>query len=190
MTTSTPAVDSLQDQIRQQLSQSVNQALIKHQQELQLEREQIKCLTQLLSSCINFSPDEHCLLAIKRLTELLERHQQASDRVCTVLNTLTQSKDAQDLTVNDQGEVVTCLRLDLTELTQRLKIDPAKQAKNLAAAIRNPVAWSTLMNAHPDPDGYQWQFPRSKRGFYDRRNLKIVGTKMVTIEASPSAALN
>jgi hypothetical protein len=187
MTTSTPAVDSPQDQIRHQLSQSVNQALIKHQQELQLEREQIKCLTQLLSSCINFSPDEHCVVAINRLTELLDRHQQASDRVCNVLNTLTQAKDAQGLTVNDQGEVVTCIRLGLSELAQRLKID---QDHKLSAAIRNPLTWSKLINAHPDPDGYQWQFPRSKRGFYRRSNLVIVGNKKVAIEAAPSAALN
>jgi uncharacterized protein YbcC (UPF0753/DUF2309 family) len=187
MTTITPAVDSAQDQIRHQISQSVNQALIKHQQELQLEREQIKCLTQLLSSCINFSPDEHCVVAIKRLTELLDRHQQASDRVCDVLNTLTQAKDAQDLTVNDQGEIVKRLELGLSELAQRLKID---HEHKLSAAIRNPLTWTKLMAAYADSDGYQWQFPHSKRGFYRRSNLVIVGTKKIPIEVAPSAALN
>ncbi len=167
------------------LSQSVNQTLTTHQQQLQLEREQIKCLTQLLSSCVNFSLDEHCLSAIKRLTELLDRHQQSATQVCDVLNTLTQAKDARNLTIDSQGEVATTLTLELAELAQRLGINLSTR---LSKAAHNRADWLKLMNSHPDPDGYQWQAPSLKRGFHHNPHLKIVGTKPVKL--APGSSLN
>lgn len=167
------------------LAQSVNQTLITHQQQIQLEREQIKCLTQLLSSCVNFSLDEHCLSAIKRLTELLEQKQQSSTQVLNILTTLTQAKDAQDLTIDQRGEIATCIKLELGELAQRLKIAKFTQ---VSTATHNITAWSRLMTAHPDPDGYQWQFPSSKRGFYHNTRLQVIGTK--TVHLAPNSSLN
>ncbi len=163
------------------LAQSVNQTLTTHQQQLQLEREQIKCLTQLLSSCVNFSLDEHCLSSIKRLTELLEQQQQASTQVFNILTTLTQAKDAQDLTIDSKGEIATYLTLELGELAQRLGID---KFNKLSAATHHVTDWSKLMSAHPDPDGYQWQLPKSKRGFYHNTRLQVIGTKTVNLGAT------
>jgi hypothetical protein len=167
------------------LAQSVNETLTTHHQELQLEREQIKCLTQLLSSAVNFSLDAHCLSAIERLTELLNRHQQATERVYTVLSTLTQAKDARDLTIDSQGEIATYLKLELGALGQRLGID---RLTKLTKAAHNKGDWSKLMTAHPDPDGYQWQFPGFKGGFYHKIHLQIVGTK--TAKLVPNSSLN
>ena len=165
------------------LAQSVNQTLTTHQQQIQLEREQIKCLTQLLSSCVNFSLDEHCLSAIKRLTELLEQQQQSSTQVFNILTTLTQAKDTQHLTIDQRGEIATCLKLELGELAQRLKID---KFTRLSTATHNLTTWSKLMIAHPDPDGYQWQFPSSKRGFYHNTHLQVTGTKTVKLVTNSS----
>jgi hypothetical protein len=165
------------------LAQSVNQTLTTHQQQIQLEREQIKCLTQLLSSCVNFSLDEHCLSAIKRLTELLEQQQQSSTQVFNILTTLTQAKDAQNLTIDQRGEIATGLKLELGELAQRLKID---NFTKLSTATHSLASWSRLMVAYPDPDGYQWQFPSSKRGFYHNPRLQVVGTKTVNLAANSS----
>jgi hypothetical protein len=166
------------------LAQSVNQTLTTHQHQIELEREQIKCLTQLLSSCVNFNPDQECLTAIKRLTELLEQHQQAATQVVAVLNTLTQAKDARSLTIDSQGEIATCLKLELSELAQRLKID---KFTKLSTAAHNATDWSKLMLAHPDPDGYQWQFPRAKRGFYHNTHLQVIGTKTVQLVSASSS---
>jgi hypothetical protein len=165
------------------LAQSVNQTLTTHQQQIQLEREQIKCLTQLLSSCVNFSLDEHCLSAIKRLTELLEKQQQSSTQVLTILTTLTQAKDAQNLTVDNKGEIATYLTLELGELAQRLGID---KFNKLSAATHHATDWSKLMSAYPDPDGYQWQLPKSKRGFYHNTRLQVIGTKTVNLALTSS----
>jgi Xaa-Pro aminopeptidase len=167
------------------LAQSVNQTLTTHQQELQLEREQIKCLTQLLSSAQNFNLDQNCISAIQRLSELLDRHQQANDRVYNVLNTLTQAKDAKNLTIDSQGEMATALKLELDALAQRLKIEPATK---LLKAIRNPTEWSNLMKAHSDSDGYQWQFPGFKGIFHDKTRLQIIGTK--TVKLAPNSTNN
>jgi hypothetical protein len=183
MTTRNPELDLQQEQLCQRLVQSVNQTLTTHQQQLQLEREQIKCLTQLLSSCANFSVDEHCLGAVKRLTELLDRHQNSADRVYDVLNTLTQAKDAQALTLDSQGEIATSTKLELGELARRLGI--ARLSK-LSSATHHQIEWSKLMSAHPDPDGYQWQFPGFKRGFFHQTKLEIVGTKTVNIVTGSS----
>jgi hypothetical protein len=167
------------------LAQSVNQTLTTHQQQIELEREQIKCLTQLLSSCVNFHPDPECLTAIKRLTELLDRHQQSATQVANVLNTLTQAKDARNLTIDSQGEIATCLKLTLGELAQRLKI---AKFTTLSDAVHHAPDWQKLMLAHPDPEGYQWQFPRAKRGFYHNTRLEIVGTK--TVNLAPTSSSN
>ncbi len=183
MTTLNPTVESQQEQLCQRITQSVNQTLTTHQQQLQLEREQIKCLTQLLSSCEDFSVDEHCLVAVKRLTELLDRHQQAADRVYDVLNTLTQAKDAQALTLDRQGEIATSMKLELGILSRRLGIP---RIARLSSAAHNLNEWSKLMKAYPDPDGYQWQFPGFKRGFFHQQHLQIVGTKTVNLVTGSS----
>jgi hypothetical protein len=165
------------------LAQSVKETLATHRQELQLEREQIKCLTQLLSSSVSFSLDDHCIGAINRLTDLLEHHRQAADRVYNILNTLTQAKDAQDLTIDSQGEIATYLKLELGELAQRLGIE---RSIKLTKAAHNKTDWAKLMTAHPDPDGYQWQFPGFKGGFYHKTHLQVIGTK--TAKLVPTSA--
>jgi hypothetical protein len=165
------------------LAQSVNQTLSIHHQQLQLQQEQIKSLTQLLHSCRNSSNlDAHCLSAIERLTTLLDRHQQENERIFGVLNsTLAQAKDAQNLIVNPSGELATTLKLELAELAQRLGIDRLR----LSSASHTVKQWSKMMTAHPDPDGYQWQFPSHKRGlgFYHQARLQIAGTKTVSLSA-------
>lgn len=184
MTTLTPAVNSPQEQIYQQITRSVSKTLTEHQQQLQIEREQIKCLMQLLNSRTNLSLDAHCQSAIERLTISLNLHQQATDRVFDAIDTLVQAKDATLLTVDDRGEIATFVKLELSQLAQRLGIE---RITKLSAATHNVTEWSKLMRLHPDPEGYQWQFPRSKRGFYHKTNLQIVGTKPVDLATgSPS----
>lgn len=168
-----------------QLAQSVNQTLNTHQQQLQLQQQQVKSLTQLLNACRNTSLDSHCLSAIERLTQLLERQEQTTTQVYNILNTLTQARDAQDLTIDSHGEMATCLKLELGALAQRLGID---RLTKLSQASHSLTDWSKLMAAHPDADGYQWQFPGFKRGFYHKHNLQIVGTK--TVKLTPSSSLN
>jgi hypothetical protein len=167
------------------LAQSVNQTLTTHQQQLQLEQEQIKCLTQLLTSCANSGLDRHCVSAIDRLTDLLDRHQQSATQVYNVLNTLTQSKDAQYLTIDSQGEIATYLKLELGELAQRLGIKPRN---HLLTAANKPQLWAKLMSANPDSDGYQWQFPNSKRGFFHKTRSYTIGTK--TVKLATNSSLN
>ena len=158
------------------LAQSVNQTLTTQHQQLQVQQEQMKCLTQLLTASANSNLDQHCISAIDRLTALLDRHQQTNAQVYNVLSTLTQAKDAQDLTIDSQGEIATYLTLELGELAQRLGIN---KSNKLSAAAHHAADWSKLMSTHPDPDGYQWQLPKSKRGFYHNTRLPIIGTKTV-----------
>jgi hypothetical protein len=167
------------------LEHSIEQTLSNHHQLLKLQQQQFECLNQLLNACHNSSLDEHCLSAINRLTELLDRSQQASDLVYHVLNTLQQAKDARDLTIDPQGEVATCLKLELGALAARLKIEPPTK---LSTATNTTTAWSKLMNSHPDPDGYQWHYPVSKRGLYHKTHLQITGTKPVRL--APIASFN
>ncbi|WP_373541564.1 hypothetical protein [Chamaesiphon sp.] len=164
----------------EQLAKSVNQTLIVHQHQLEIEQTQIQCLTQLLNSCTNSGLDIHCVSAIDRLTDLLDRHQQSATQVYNVLNTLTQSKDAQYLTIDSQGEIATYLKLELGELATRLSI----VSGNLLTAANNANVWAKLMNAYPDPDGYQWQFPTAKRGFFHKTHLHAIGTKTVKLVTS------
>ena len=167
------------------LAQSVNESLTTHRQQLQREQDQIKCLTQLLNSCLSSSLDDHCVSAINRLIALLDRHQHSATQVYDVLNTLTQAKDVRDLTIDSQGEIATCLKLELGELAPRLGID---RLTKLSTAAHNAADWSKLMAAHPDPDGYQWQLPPTKRGFYHKTHLQVVGTK--TVKLVPGSSLN
>ena len=183
MTPLTPALDSPQAQIYQQITRSVSQTLTEHQQQLQIEREQIKCLMQLLNSRTNLSLDAHCLGAIERLTTSLDRHQQATDRVYDAIETLVQAKDAKLLTVDDRGEIATAVNLELSQLAQRLGV---ARVTKLSAATHSVTEWSKLMKSHPDPEGYQWQFPRSKRGFYHKNNLQVVGLKPVDLATGSS----
>ena len=183
MTPLTPVLDSPQAQIYQQITRSVSQTLTEHQQQLQIEREQIKCLMQLLNSRTNLSLDAHCLGAIERLTTSLDRHQQATDRVYDAIETLVQAKDAKLLTVDDRGEIATAVNLELSQLAQRLGV---ARVTKLSAATHSVTEWSKLMKSHPDPEGYQWQFPRSKRGFYHKNNLQVVGLKPVDLATGSS----
>jgi uncharacterized protein YbcC (UPF0753/DUF2309 family) len=165
------------------LAQSVNQTLTAQHQQLQVQQEQMKSLTQLLTASANSSLDQHCISAIERLTELLDRHQQTNTQVYNVLSTLTQSKDAQNLTIDNKGEIATYLTLELGELAQRLGID---KFNKLSAATHHITDWSKLMNAYPDPDAYQWQMPKSKRGFYHNTRLQVIGTKTVNLVTTSS----
>jgi hypothetical protein len=167
----------------ERLAQSVNQTLTTQHQQLQLQQAQMKSLSQLLNASMNSSLDRHCISAIERLSELLDRHQQTNTQVYNVLSTLTQAKDAQNLTINSQGEIATCLILELGELAQRLKID---QFTKLSTAAHNVSDWTKLMTTHPDPDGYQWQCPKSKRGFYHNTHLQVTGTKTVNLNSIAS----
>jgi hypothetical protein len=166
-----------------QLERAIDQTLTSHREQLQRQAEQINSLTQLLNTRQTLSLDEHCTSAMHRLTELLDRHQQANQQVYHVLTSLTETKDTQNLTLDCHGEIATCLKLELGELAQRLGIDrPSK----LSTAANNTGAWSKLMAAYPDPDGYQWQLPAGKRGFYHQTHLQAIGTK--TISLTPDAA--
>jgi hypothetical protein len=167
------------------LAQSVNQTLTSQHQQLQIQQEQMKSLSQLLTASGNASLDEHCLSAIERLTASLDRQQQTNTQVYSILNTLTQAQDAQNLTLDRQGEMATCLNLSLAELAQRLGID---KFTKLSTATHYLPEWSKLMNSHPDPDGYQWQFPNSKRGFFHNHRLQVIGTK--AIEFAVTSSLN
>jgi hypothetical protein len=164
------------------LEQSIKQTLSSHQELLQLQQKQVECLTQLLNSRRDAALDSHCTSAIDRLTELLDRHQQANYQVYNVLNSLKQAKDAQTLTLDKSGEIATCLKLELPELAARLKIE---QPNKLLAAANSPVSWAKLMKAHVDAEGYQWQFPARKHrlGFYHKAKLQAIGTKAVTLSA-------
>ncbi len=178
MTTLNPALDLPQEQLCQQITRSVDRTLTEHQHHLQLEREQINCLMQLLNSRKDLSLDTHCLGAIERLTTSLDRHQQAADRVYDAIAMLAQAKDAKLLTIDDRGEIATSVKLELSQLAQRLGI---AQINKFSAATHSVTDWSKLMRLHPDPEGYQWQFPGFKRGFYHKTNLQIVGTKPVDL---------
>jgi hypothetical protein len=167
----------------ERLAQSVNQTLTSQRQQLQIQQEQMKSLSQLLTASGNSNLDEHCLSAIERLTASLDRQQQANTQVYSILDTLTQAKDAQNLTIDSQGEMATCLNLSLAELAQRLGID--KFAK-LSTATHYLSDWSKLMNSCPDPDGYQWQFPNAKRGFFHNHRLQVIGTKAIKFAVTSS----
>lgn len=167
----------------ERLKHSIEQTLSSHQELLKLQQKQVECLTQLLTACRNSSLDNHCSSAIDRLTELLDRHQQDHHQVYNVLSTLQQAKDANNLTIDAQGKVVTYLKLELDEVAQRLKIEPPTK---LSKAANHFTDWSKLMTAHPDPDGYQWQCPNVKRGFFHKTHLQVTGTKTVELESRTS----
>ena len=168
-----------------QLERAINQTLANHSEHLARQQEQIKCLTQHLNSRQNGSMDTYCLTAMNQLIELLDTSQQSNDRVHSVLKSLTQAKDAVNLTIDNQGEVAMCLKLKLAELAQRLGINSLTK---LSAATNNLTAWSKLMATYPDPDGYQWQLPGFKRGFYHKAQLQVTGTKAVKL--APVSSLN
>jgi hypothetical protein len=175
--------ERLKHSIAKRCLEQVEQTLSSHQELLKLQQKQVECLTQLLIACRNSSLDNHCSSAIDRLTELLDRHQQDHSQVYNVLSTLQQAKDANNLTIDAQGKVVTYLKLELDEVAQRLKIEPPTK---LSKAANHLTDWSKLMTAHPDPDGYQWQCPNVKRGFFHKTHLQVTGTKTVELESRTS----
>jgi hypothetical protein len=167
-----------------QLEITINQTLATHRERIQLQQEQIHSLTQLLNTRRNSSLDTHCVNAVNRLVELLDRHEQSNGQVYNILTSLKDAKSVQNLTVDGKGEMVTYLDLELNELAQRLGVP--KTAKLLTAA-HNKVDWLKLMSTYPDPDGYQWQFPtnKSKGGFglYHKNTLKAIGVKAIDMSA-------
>jgi hypothetical protein len=166
-----------------QLELAISKALTSHGEKLELQQEQIKCLTQLLNVRPIETLDSHCLSAISRLTDILDRHQQSNQQVYNILTSLKEAKNAQNLTLNHHGEISIYLKLELPELAQRLKID---RATKLSAA-NSPTAWSKLMDTHPDPEGYLWQFPEFKRGFYNKTHLQVTGIKAIEFAGDSSS---
>ncbi len=156
----------------------MNQALTSHRERIQLQQEQIQSLTQLLNTRRNSNLDNHCTVAIDRLIELLDRHQQSHGQVYNLISSIKEAKNIQNLTLDGAGEIVTYLNLELDVLAQRLGI--AKSVKLLTAA-HNKVAWLKLMISYPDPDGYQWQFPGLKRGLYHNKKMQAIGIKAVNL---------
>ena len=166
-----------------QLEQKIAQTLTNHRQQLTKEQDQINCLIQLLKSSKNNHLDAHCVKSIDRLIDLLNSTGQSNDRIYNALNSLTQAKDAQNLTIDAHGKIATILKLELGELATRLKVDPSVK---LSAATNNPVAWAKVMKTYPDPDGYQWEYPGFKFGFYHNTHRQVTGTKAVNLAANSS----
>lgn len=161
-----------------QLEITINQTLATHRERIQLQQEQIHSLTQLLNTRRNSSLDTHCVNAVNRLVELLDRHEQSNGQVYNILTSLNDAKTLQSLTLDGKGEMVTYLNLELDELAQRLGIP--RSAKLLTAA-HNKVSWLKLMATYPDADGYQWQFPGLKRGLYHNKKMQAIGIKAVNL---------
>lgn len=164
-----------------QLERAINQNLTSHREQLTRQQDQMSGLTQLLNARKDDHLDPHCISAINRLIELLNTNQQSTSQVQNILNSLTQAKDAKNLTVNDNGDLVTSMELEVGELAKRLKIDSPTQ---ISTAANSSTTWAKLMNAHPDPDGYQWQRPVTKRfklRLYHQTHLQITGTKAVKL---------
>jgi hypothetical protein len=161
-----------------QLEIRMNQALTSHRERIQLQQEQIQSLTQLLNTRRQANLDTHCTVAIERLVELLDRHEQSNRQVYNLITSIKEAKNIQNLTLDGAGEIVSYLNLELDELAQRLGI--TKPIKLLTAA-HNKVAWLKLMITYPDPDGYQWQFPGLKRGLYHNKKIQAIGIKAVNL---------
>lgn len=171
---------------RDPLERSIVQSLSHHRDILTSQQQRIESLATALAARQNGSVDAEDLNAMVRLIDVIERQHQVNDRVYDVLTSLTQAKEAQPLTVaNDK--LVNYRQLGLSELAQRLKIEPATR---LAAATNHLNAWSKLMAAHPDPEGYRWEFPKSKRGltFYHRTKVQVFGTKIADVVANQNTS--
>jgi hypothetical protein len=179
MTTTTPELN--------QLEITINQTLASHKERIQLQQAQIQSLTQLLNTRRNSSLDKHCISAMNRLVELLDRHEQSNGQVYNILTSLKDAKSLQHLTLDNNGEMVTYLNLELDELARRLGIS---RAAKLLTAAHNKVAWLKLMTTYPDPDGYKWQFPTTKSkggfGFYHKNSVHAIGVKAIDISAGNS----
>jgi hypothetical protein len=179
MTTTTPELN--------QLEITINQTLASHKERIQLQQAQIQSLTQLLNTRRNSSLDKHCISAMNRLVELLDRHEQSNGQVYNILTSLKDAKSLQHLTLDNNGEMVTYLNLELDELARRLGIS---RAAKLLTAAHNKVAWLKLMTTYPDPDGYKWQFPTTKSkggfGFYHKNSVHAIGVKAIDVSAGNS----
>ena len=171
-----------------QLEQAINQNLTSHREQLTRQQAQILALTQLLNSRGSNPLDAHCVSAIDRLIELFSKNQQSTDRVQQTLTSLIQAKDAPNLTLDKDNNLVTSMDLEVSELAQRLGLDSVSK---LSAAARSSTMWAKLMNDYPDPDNYRWERPtidRFKLGFYHLTQLKVTGTKPVKLVSG--SALN
>ncbi len=170
-----------------QLEITINQTLASHKERIQLQQTQIQSLIQLLNTRRNSSLDSHCISAMNRLVELLDRHEQSNGQVCNILTALKDAKSLQNLTLDSKGEMVTYLNLELDELAQRLGIP--RSAKLLTAA-HNKLDWLKIMSTYPDPDGYKWQFPTTKSkggfGFYHKNRVHVIGVKAIDVTAGNS----
>ncbi len=166
---------------RNQLEITISQALASHKERIQLEQVQIQSLTQLLKTRQNSNLDNHCNSAIDRLIQLLDVHEKSNGQVYNTLAAFKDAKNIQNLTIN-KGELAIYLNVELEELARRLGIaggnDPKKGAAKLLTAAHSKLAWAKLMATHPDPDGYQWQYPSFKFGLYHQHKRKVTGIKM------------
>jgi hypothetical protein len=179
MTTMTPELN--------QVEITINQTLASHRERIQLQQEQIHSLTQLLHTRRNASLDTHCVNAVNRLVELLDRHEQSNGQVYNILTSLKDAKSLQNVTVDGKGEMVTYLNLELNELARRLGVP---NAAKLLTAAHNKVDWLKLMSTYPDPDGYKWQFPTTKSkggfGFYHKNSVQAIGIKAIEMSTEKS----
>lgn len=179
---------------RNQSAQSIAQSLSNHRERLTTQQQRIESLTTLFNVPRNNHTNPECLNAIARLIDALDREHQVSDRVYDALSLLAcspatvpaQAKDAPPLTLTPQDNLATYLQLGLNDLAARLKIGSATK---LYAAAHSNQDWSKLMSAHPDPEGYQWQFPKQKSGmaFYHKPKLQAIGMKVVEIKDNNSS---
>ncbi len=171
---------------REQIERSIVQSLSHHRDILTSQQQRVESLAKSLAASQDGSVAAEDLNAMVRLIDAIEHQHQVNDRIYDVLTSLTQAKEAQPLTVaNDK--LVNYLQLGLSELAQRLKIEPVTR---LAAATNHLKSWSRLMAAHPDPEGYQWEFPKSKRGlgFYHRTKVQVFGTKIADVVANQNTS--
>jgi hypothetical protein len=166
-----------------QLEITINQTLASHRERIQLQQEQIHSLTQLLNTRRNSSLDTHCVNAVNRLVELLDRHEQSNGQVYNILTSLKDAKSLQNVVLDGKGEMVTHLSLELDELAKRLKITESTKLLN---AAHSKFAWAKLMVKYPDPDGYKWQFPGFKRGLYHQHHRQAIGVKAIDLSAGKS----
>ena len=166
-----------------QLEITISKTLASHRERIQLQQEQIHSLTQLLNTRRNSSLDDHCVSAMNRLVELLDRHEQSNGQVYNILTSLKDAESFQNVTLDGRGEMVTQLNLELDKLAQRLGIPHSAKLLN---AAHSKFAWARLMVNYPDPDGYKWQFPGFKRGLYHQHHRLAVGVKAIDISAGKS----
>jgi hypothetical protein len=129
-----------------------------HQEQILKQQEQIEQLNQLLDLQREYHTNLRNAIELPKYTHRVNLNLTASD-------------------ISDRrGEVGTYYKLELSQLASRLGIVPDTK---LSAATKNKAAWLKLMEQYIDPDGYQWQYPGLRVGFYHQPDLEIIGTKAI-----------